>query len=1049
MDSLACAEATCLWLTRKFTNCQATLQKLESEGKSDLKLAHNLLVVEHAIASSAEADRIASQLDLISNDRLSGDDGNGVAAAGTGELGSGVAAATGRSRSSSNLEPLPLVPVRDDLAVAQLNRATLLFHQHRYASAAALLEPLAANVEALAEGTAVRVLTLLLDIYIEGRQLPRAVALLHRFERLYGTLVEGYSAVEKAGRQQQQQKPENGGSSGNWSAGGAGGTGTAAGEGGSSSCGGSSNGGVRPRTLALPRVSRWCTGAMERSKELLDATDRPLAAPDLKLLIKLYRSRLHGLAHNTRAAKRELKAVISALQHQQQQQQSPGIGISVTRDQSGAPEQGAHSGAQDQLPMQPQFHSHSQSQAHPAGQQHQQVGAFLAVSPSAEALLLAVRAQLELYRGRARKATKLLLAMLQDPAFCEAHRPLLLNNLGLVHHQQGKHTLALLYLSQALAVGDACGSGASAAAAQSGPGSGSGESEQCQRPQQPCAAVGAMAAAAVPVPAVMYNAGLQHLMLQNYEAARKCFAAAASHYRNTPLLWLRTAEAALGLYRRHQQHQEHRRRQLLLLEGAGAVLAAGAGGMNPLVEGVVLGASGLLGPNDGSSCGASTSAATTMAALHLPQHPRRLVLPTGAAPSPSEAGPAAAELLSEAVVALLTALQQLDAQQEAHEQWQSSSTKLEEGLSYAPPASSTTVATTTGAAATNSSVGNGSSAGGGGSDGGAQPGLAAATSGGSTAVVMPGPAEPYLPLAPQQLQQVSLTDQEQQQGAQDRNPQGSTGQSNGGGGDGSNGEDARRSGSQLQMGNGVHEPQGTDASAALSEELCAVRRAVLANLAYAHLQAEDWCAALQSAKALLAVSAPPPSLIAAGGSVAGAGSPAAAAVVAEYAFLAHNYAAEALCHLDRPGDAVEYLSLWLMTAQEREAQAQTQTQTQAQPPARSSSSQKSDEDGAAGTAGTSAGSGAREDGEQYQLGNAAALAALSGPAALAATATNLGAVFASQGELEQATALVRQSLALQPTSRSAALLLVYCELAAGNTPVALALLKQHGRPVPR
>ncbi|GIL79541.1 hypothetical protein Vretimale_12222 [Volvox reticuliferus] len=709
--------------------------------------------------------------------------------------------------------------------------------------------------------------------------------------------------------------------------------------------------------------------------------------------------------------------------------------------------------------MQPQCQSQSQSQPHSAGQQQQQqVGALLAVSPSAEALLLAVRAQLELYRGRARKATKLLLAMLQDPAFSEAHRPLLLNNLGLVHHQQGKHTLALLYLSQALAAGGTCGSEASAAQSQSrsqsqsGSGSGSGESEQSslqvQQPQQPYAAAAA-AAAAVPVPAVMYNAGLQHLMLHNYEAARKCFAAAASQYRNTPLLWLRTAEAALGLYRRHQQHQEHRRRQKILFEGAGAVLTAGAGGVNPLVEGVILGARRPLGPavasNGGSGVGTSTPATAMMAASNLPQQPRRLVLPTGATPSPSEAGPAAAELLSEAVMALLTALQQLDAQQAAHEQWQSCSTKLEEGLSFSPPACSTAAAATAGATACSSGAGNDGSAGGGSSDGSSQPGLVAAVAGGLTTVVMPGPAEP---LAPQQLQQVNQTEQQQQQQAQDHNPQGRTVQSIGSGGNGSNGEEARPSAPQPQHVNGVHEPQGTDASAALSEELCAVRRAVLANLAYAHLQAEDWCAALQVAKALLAVSAPPPGLTAASGSAAGASSPATAAVVAEYAFLAHNYAAEALCHLDRPADAVECLSLWLMTAQEREAQAQAQIQIQAQPPARSNSSQKSDEEGAAGTAGTSAGSVAREEGEQYQLGNAAALAALSGPAALAATATNLGAVFASQGELEQATALVRQALTLQPTSRSAALLLVYCELASGNTPVALALLKQHGRPSP-
>ena len=40
-------------------------------------------------------------------------------------------------------------------------------------------------------------------------------------------------------------------------------------------------------------------------------------------------------------------------------------------------------------------------------------------------------------------------------------------------------------------------------------------------------------AVAVPAPAVQYNAGLQHLLLHNYGAARTCFQHAAAHYADT------------------------------------------------------------------------------------------------------------------------------------------------------------------------------------------------------------------------------------------------------------------------------------------------------------------------------------------------------------------------------------------------------------------------------------------------------------------------------------------------------------------------------------
>lgn len=210
----------------------------------------------------------------------------------------------------------------------------------------------------------------------------------------------------------------------------------------------------------------------------------PLAVPDLKLLIKLYRTRLHMLAHNARAAKRELKPVLA---------------------------------------LEP---------PHPTP--------------------LVMRAQLELCRGRAKKATRLLLMCMQDQqqqqqqaGHCAPHgaashhqQALLLNNLGLVHHQQGKHQLALLYLSQALAAtathtasGAGAGTGPNAAHGRSSSG-GSGRGS---------ASNGAAAGAAVPmqglgtplpVAAVMYNAGLQHLMLHNHAAALSCFRQAAPLYFN-------------------------------------------------------------------------------------------------------------------------------------------------------------------------------------------------------------------------------------------------------------------------------------------------------------------------------------------------------------------------------------------------------------------------------------------------------------------------------------------------------------------------------------
>ena len=47
--------------------------------------------------------------------------------------------------------------------------------------------------------------------------------------------------------------------------------------------------------------------------------------------------------------------------------------------------------------------------------------------------------------------------------------------------------------------------------------------------------------------ALLYNVGLQHLLLGRHAAALACFRGAAPGLQHQPLLWLRMAECAIGL----------------------------------------------------------------------------------------------------------------------------------------------------------------------------------------------------------------------------------------------------------------------------------------------------------------------------------------------------------------------------------------------------------------------------------------------------------------------------------------------------------------------
>ena len=154
-------------------------------------------------------------------------------------------------------------------------------------------------------------------------------------------------------------------------------------------------------------------------------------------------------------------------------------------------------------------------------------------------------------------------------------RPVLLNNLAVVHHHCGKHHLAALYLSMALGSNSSGSSSSSSGAhAWQGPSVCSGSSnnrdhgrtaagpagpgplsrsrdvlvggEGGGRCVQGCSGTvsvvgvglgksaeeGEVTCTGPLAPAVMYNLGIQHLLLQRWAPALKCFRAAAHVYHN-------------------------------------------------------------------------------------------------------------------------------------------------------------------------------------------------------------------------------------------------------------------------------------------------------------------------------------------------------------------------------------------------------------------------------------------------------------------------------------------------------------------------------------
>uniref|UniRef100_A0A7I4AY17 CCR4-NOT transcription complex subunit 10 n=1 Tax=Physcomitrium patens TaxID=3218 RepID=A0A7I4AY17_PHYPA len=191
------------------------------------------------------------------------------------------------------------------------------------------------------------------------------------------------------------------------------------------------------------------------------------------------------------------------------------------------------------------------------------------------------------------------------------------------------------------------------------------------------------------------------------------------------------------------------------------------------------------------------------------------------------------------------------------------------------------------------------------------------------------------------------------------------------------------------------------------QEVAALRMWALAALSYCQLGVGHPLRALRSAEQLLRQ----------------------ASCARPYMLLGHVYAAEALCHLERPQEALEHLSTCLNEATAEPTNAGTEEENLKWKGGDNSEASGDGEDGATFSVGA--------------LGDAASVARLTGTSARASLYINLAAVYAMQGNIQEAHRLAHSALAIAPTNPTAMLAAVYVELKLERMESALALLKQH------
>lgn len=653
-----------------------------------------------------------------------------------------------------------------------------------------------------------------------------------------------------------------------------------------------------------------------------------------------------------------------------------------------------------------------------------------------------------------------------------------LNQLGVLHHQLGKHQLAAIYLQNALAAAQAMAPGlpcsnraGSSSSSSSGSsdhpsssgGSGSQQSALVTLQQRhgnsssskqgaPSGAhkqqagvstttsSGSSSSGSVQLDAwsgalaadytydLLYNNGLQQLLLGHWQQALQCFSGAASKHYMQPQLWVRCAEACIGLYHHHQQQQ-------LLMDQQQAAAALRqhvaqvqqqqqqqAAASQPQGKAHKRGQQ-----QQGGAKSNQKAAAAKEAAAATPAAGSREASPD--APGPATPGDQQHELLRhEHLLRELLEAETLDPLR-ALPAVMAAARVVQAGPWPAGVLAAASVDAGAGAGSqvlADSSRSSTSSGGG---------GAAAATGpqGSSSCMQWADEALVHLNVAYALLQDLQAESAKEAEAAAALAAEAAAaihcglgilppGAAGGGaplelqaGDSSSSGPQGRNSSSggssqsltsapvQYAAGGGSGSTSAAASAAAAAARVASelsgaaewlpVQHAILSNLAYVHLLRQDPLPALHAARSLLACSELSP----------------------DQHFLGNSYAAEALCMLGRPGDAHEQLQGHMGLF----AEGGDNCSSAIVLGSTAASSAKSD-DGSAATA----------EGLSGCVAAAAGPAAMAwtGSAARAALLVNMGTVQAVQGDLDAAEAAGRRALVCEPGSLHALLLLVYLRL---------------------
>eukprot|EP00897_Mesotaenium_endlicherianum_P005590 jgi/Mesen1/5059/ME000252S04172 len=1003
--SLLAKDAEKLFKSQRFSECLDILRTLQKKKENDPKVLHNIAVAEFQQTGCTDA---ANLLKGLSEVKARSEE---LARAAENEL-EGVGESV--TSASANSAALPAYVEDYDTSIATVNTGILLYHLQQYATAYATLEPLYRNIEPLDEAAALRVCLVMLDISLASGQPDKAAAVLAYVEKTFGYLLSPTEGVPPAGnagapsqleasqsqsqsQSQDQQEPPSGsqpspaGTAGSAAAGvssdagatsatvasasGSGGGGSGSGDGGGG--GSSSSGGGRGGGGSLQGLEEQLSSA---------SLEEGLEDETLALSLQMAGSSRHsagGAGFGSASGSGPPRAPVEQL-----------LATSV-------PELKLllHLLKARLLLLTRNFKATKR-----------EVKAALGLARDhVQALLL--KAHLEYMRGNHRKSA------------------IILNNLACVHHRLGKHHLAAFYLSKALAKSAPPeAAAAAAAAASSSGGQGVPASSQGARTARMVFAFSSDTHLAV-----LYNAGVEQLLLGNPDLAAKCLQEATAGYYQRPLLWLRLAEACIASCQKRGSFAggaggsprasspsprpgqrdacirlaiagEGRYRRVVMFPSG--PLQESAAGRVPTVGGSD-DSSGGGGSSSGTGAGAGARAARVAeVGPELSDEPR-LTLggeTAGDATAASEKPAAVPQMLTyipggpRQEPSMVYARQCLSNALYLVGKIEASSTAA--AAAVAGPSPSPSGADEKEGEPAGSSQGQ--------QHGGKPAGMpgSSSKSGSERISVNTPPSSSAKPGG-----EASAGAAPDQDGAEAKFAAG-------GGGGGS---------SALSAGLALHEKlkrRGLDE----------VRQVALADLAYVELCLDNPQAGLQAAQKLLQLPG----------------------CARRHRFLGHMYAAEALCLLGRPAAAREHLSAGMLdtnaagargdasvlSLEEDEAQGlkQGQAQGQEQTGAKRDHHGSSEANGGGGSGEARAGaasmssSGGDSAGRQHSSD-------LTGSAARATLYINLAAVCAMQGELAQAQQCALQALSAAPTSPIAMLSVVFVELSRGHTKDALAMLK--------